>query len=800
MILGPGDTPDLARMGGKAFALAQLGSDFPVPPWRVVPPESDDFESPGLFSDLGPGPYAVRSSAVEEDAGAHSFAGQLQSFLDVPAAEVAGRIRAVRDSAHSDSALAYRRLHRLPGAPSVPAVLVQQMVPADFAGTAFSVDPIDGRRVAINAVRGLADQLASGAVDGDTYRLDREGGPVPARAVGAGSLLPDDLQKAVADLALRAEARFGRPQDIEWAIAQGRLYLLQSRPITALEDATLWDNSNIVESYSGPTLPLTFSFARHAYAGVYRAFCRLLGVPARAIDDNAAAFDNMLGCIDGHVYYNLLHWYRTLALLPGFAVNRRFMEQMMGVSAALPREVADRLAPKAGGLAARLRLGWSALRLLAHAIRLPRTIARFQLRLDAALEACPPTGDLPTLAARYRGLEAMLLRRWDAPLINDFLCMIAFGASRALLRRWCGSDELHNELMIGQGDIVSAEPSRRIARMADMVRGDPSLVAMLRAGDTGAIGARPDLQQAIADYLLRFGDRCTEELKLESVTLDDDPTPLLLAIGHYAARPPAGPSPARPDLARSLAGHPLRRMVARRVLAWAGARVRDRENLRLQRTRVFGRVRRIFLEIGRHFARAGVLARARDIFYLEVGEVLGLIEGAWSLGEPQALVALRRAAAPAQSPPNRFWTHGAACLSRREDVAAGVEIREHGGGSANHGDDRRDDRRRQGLGCCPGHVRATVRVIRDPRRQSLLSGEILVARHTDPGWIALFSNAAGILVERGSLLSHSAIVARELGIPAVVGVAGLLDWLRTGDVVELDGRTGSVVRVHDASP
>jgi pyruvate,water dikinase len=462
------------------------------------------------------------------------------------------------------------------------------------------------------------------------------------------------------------------------------------------------------------------------------------------------------------------------------------MEQMMGVSSALPSEVADRLAPKPGGALAWMHLAWSLGRLIAHAIRLPGTIAAFQQRLDAALANCAPSGDLKTLANRYRELELSLLDRWDAPLINDFLCMIAFGASRALLRRWCGNDELHNELMIGQGNIISAEPARRIRRMAAMLGDDPAGVAALRAGDVLAAEARPKLHAAIVDYLQLFGDRCTQELKLESLTLDDDPTPLLQAIGHAAGHLAVASSSSKNSLQRALAGHPLRLAIAAWMVGWAKARVRDRENLRLQRTRVFGRVRRIFLEIGRRMCDAGLLGQPRDIFFLEVGEVLGLIEGTATLDDPNALVALRRDRVPNPSPPNRFWTYGAVCHSRRQSVDTPAPI---------------DGDRRQGLGCCPGIVRAPVRVIVDPRRESLKSGEILVARHTDPGWIALFSGAAGVVVERGSLLSHSAIVAREMAIPAVVAVPGLLDWLKTGDLVELNGRAGTVVKLsHETQP
>src|SRR5207302_10774316 len=156
-------------------------------------------------------------------------------------------------------------------------------------------------------------------------------------------VLTDEQAAAAAALARQSGRRFGRPQDVEWAVEGGKLYLLQSRPITSLNAVAdpdgvvnIWDNSNIAESYNGVTTPLTFSFARRAYEEVYRQFCRILRVPGAQVEASADVFRHMLGLVRGRVYYNLLNWYRLLSLLPGFKANRRFMEQMMGVKEGLP--------------------------------------------------------------------------------------------------------------------------------------------------------------------------------------------------------------------------------------------------------------------------------------------------------------------------------------------------------------------------------------------------------------------------------------------------------------------------------
>ncbi len=194
---------------------------------------------------------------------------------------------------------------------------------------------------------GIGEDLVSGKRDADTWQVDRTNTIVLRAITGAAASLTDREVTAVATLARDASRHFGRPQDIEWAIAEsGTLHLLQSRPITTLAHAAdpdaelaIWDNSNIVESYSGVTTPLTFSFASEIYQGVYRQFCRLMGVPDRVVAEEDDTFRNMLGLIRGRLYYNLLNWYRVLALLPGFTVNRKFMEQMMGVRESLPESI-----------------------------------------------------------------------------------------------------------------------------------------------------------------------------------------------------------------------------------------------------------------------------------------------------------------------------------------------------------------------------------------------------------------------------------------------------------------------------
>jgi pyruvate,water dikinase len=858
------------EVGGKAAALAELSrAGAPIPPWFVVAPAAflasmdgrrlGSLESACLKSDAGAAKkaleglrlepvveeelqaalaeaawvgklVAVRSSAPEEDGRNLSFAGQLDSFLDVPRAEVAGRIVDVWRSSFSERLLEYRRRHGLSTDLTAPAVIVQQMVAAEIAGVAYSADPVSGRRgiAVICSAPGTGDRVVSGACDADTYRVSREARVVSWSLAGATPSLSDRRAREVATLARRCERFFKIPQDIEWAYSgDERLWLLQSRPITGISHLpdpdgsyARWDNSNIAESYSGVTTPLTFSFASHAYRSVYRQLCRLLGVPEDELSRHDETFGRMIGLIRGRIFYNLVSWYELLALAPGFASNRTFMEQMMGVREGLPDHIVASMPILTwrGRWRDRYRLVRTALQLVQAYVRLPAAVELFTARTEQALsdsdqelESLRPD----ELVACYRELERRLLTHWDAPLINDLFTMIWFGLLRKLCATWCddSSGAYAAALIARDGAIVSAEPAKRVRRMAGIAAGHPGLTSALVSGSleefNEAMAAVPEFEREFTEYLHRFADRCLEELKLESPTLLDDPLPLLRSIGLLAASLGAGDPPdsvhsetMTGDYRRTeadyrvrvrLAHQPVRRLAFLWTLRQTRTLVRNRENLRFLRTRVFGRVRHLFVELGNRFYAYGLLERPSDIFYLEVEEALGLVSGTATTSDLKGLVAVRKAEYARyrdemESPPDSFETYGMVITDGH--LRSGAASRPHEAGL-------RDDTSGvlKGTGCCPGTVSGAARVVTDPRSESVRPGEILVAERTDPGWVLLFASAAGLVVEHGSLLSHSAIVARELGIPAVVSAPGAARWLQTGDWIRLDGSSGIITRI-----
>ena len=840
----PHNTPDtLAHLGGKGYALARLSeAGFPVPEWFAITPafhrggaidaasirdyrfSSEDLDSiQQAITKLGGDSFAVRSSAIDEDGAQTSFAGQLDSFLEVPPDEVPERIKQVWSSIFSQHLAAYRAENNLAASGELPAVIVQRMVAADAAGVAFSADVVTGRwSVAlVNAVHGLGEKLVSGETDADGWQIDRDGQVIDRQPADPETppALEDSQAIEVARLARRCEIHFGCPQDIEWAIEKGQLRLLQSRPITTLHrladpDGALniWDNSNIAESYGGVTTPLTYSFAHYIYKVVYQQFCRIMHVPESVLADNRSIFNSMLGLIRGRVYYNLMSWYRMLALLPGFRFNRKFMEQMMGVRESLPQAVLAEL--EDDRLGARIkdagRLAWALVGLLRAQWRLPSMIRKFYRHFDATLKSNPRPLEAmrpDELCAHFHTLEEQLLNRWNAPLVNDFFAMIYFGVLRSLTEKWCDDTDgtLQNGLLCGTGQIISAEPAKRIQQMAKIASDDPEWTHLLCEAGAGEIRRRMPEHPAFAGeynaYLDRFADRCLNELKLESATLLDDPLPLLRSIGNLARRIRDHQVQAHDIEARlredseaqvraKLLGQWLRRPIFNYVLKNARRRVRDRENLRFERTRLFGRIRAIFLECGKRLAAMGALEQPRDIFYLEIYEIIGFIEGTGSTTDLKALARVRQNeyTRHAETPPpaDRFETRGSVHIGNRFEATQAAKSEDLGAEGL------------KGIGCCPGLVSGRARVVTDPSDAHILNGEILVAEQTDPGWITLFPAAAGVLVERGSLLSHSAIVSREMGIPAIVSIRGLLDQIQTGDWLEFDGQTG-IIRKTEGS-
>lgn len=842
---------------------------------------------------------AVRSSAADEDAEAGSQAGLYESYLGLRTrAQVLDAIRRCWASGFSARAMQSRAERGLFLCDATMAVIVQVMVLSAQSGVAFSRHPLKPmhvpRLVLVEAVFGLGEGLVQGTIPADRYEIaertcdetaDSAGAAgvatlaVVSRAVAskAQAVLPDEsgvrlvdrpaeqqrmaaLSDAeavrVAQTVLVLERALGTPQDLEWALnGDGQLFALQTRRIVTLPPnaffglpyspvlgsrAVLWDNSNIVESYSGVTTPLTFSFASRAYHVVYTCALRVAGVPDSVVRACEPYLSNMLGLVRGRVYYNLLNWYRCLACVPIGNSRARFMETMMGVRQRLDPELEarvgaiDKAVPKYS-IVRRLLVLWRTLRAV---WRIDTLAADFMRDFDAFFESARHVDfsamDLVAQMAYARRLESEVLAHWDTPIINDTYVMLFFGLLKKLVDERMGQTtttgatrddraaSLQNDLLCGQGDVQSTEPTKALMRIAARVDADARLrdwliahgaevLACVRRARARRYPATDDGREwcanRIADYLDQFGFRCPDELKLEAPTYEDDPALVIDFIASYVRTQKYSieamedrERAIRTDAERVVATWPgrVRRYLFFWVLSHARRGVRHRENLRFARTKLFAIYRRLFRAVGANLVALGLLAARDDVFMLTLDELYALADGRSVSHQLSGVVAVRRREFEqfrrGAAPPQRLLMHGACGpYMLYPHVLDNLDLLRDADADAGDG-----ARTLRGIPCCPGVVQGVVRVVRSMDEARGLNGEILVTERTDPGWVPLYPLCSGLLIERGSLLSHSAVVARELGLPTIVGISGgLLEQLRTGMRVHVDAGAGIVRLLGD---
>lgn len=762
---------------------------------------------------------AVRSSGVAEDSSERSFAGQMDTFLHVRRESLEAHVLECFASAWSPRALLYRALD---GArePVTLAVVVQRMVESRVSGVLFTADPTtgDARRAVISAGLGLGEGVVADKVETDTFVADLatgavlerrvsdkkgrivrdargEGTTLEAIAVSAPALTDDEVARLVA-AGREIAAREGAPQDIEWALdAAGALHVLQTRPITTLGGrVSVFDSSNIVESYPGISLPLTFSFARAAYEATFRESSRTFGVPESVLVANHHVHAHLIALIEGRVYYDLLHFYRLFQLVPGFDGVLPAWEKALGLEPGMvPRAPAPTLLTrvyKARILARAVSLFFS----LARDVE--GFLARFRALHDDFRARDLGKLDPHELLVLHERLARELLGPYSISVVNDFFAQQLHELVAKLIARWRLGDPaaLRNDLFCGEKGMESVEPVRSALAIAAAIRGSESARASLEREDAwSALRADEGLRALLDRHVRDFGDRTLEELKLETPPLDEDPRFLVSTLRNLVLggqeiasmedRERAIRDAAEAKVRTALRWHPVRRAIFAFFLERARRSVRFRENLRLARSRAFGIVKRIFSAIGRDLARRKVIAHARDVFHLTTDEVTGAVRGSGVTRDLAALVAQRKReyeGYASRALPARIVTRGAVLATRIETprpATAGAL---------------------KGTGCSPGIVRGRAKVVRRPDPDLRVQGEILVAPMTDPGWVFLMVAAKGLVVERGSILSHTAIIGRELGIPTVVGVKDATSVIQDGEEIEVDGTSGYVGRPKSA--
>ncbi|MFE4196864.1 PEP/pyruvate-binding domain-containing protein [Paenarthrobacter sp. NPDC056912] len=809
----------------------------------------------GAYQRLGNNvPVAVRSSATAEDLPFASFAGQQDTFLNMVGVDsVLDAVGRCWASLWTDRAVSYRTTNGIDHSAVALAVVVQEMVDSATAGVMFTANPVTGKRheTVIDASPGLGEAVVSGAVNPDQYVVDTSSGAILKRTTGdhqveirslAGGgterierfshhpdgndrgidggpqpCLRDDQVRALAALGSRVEEHYGAPQDTEWAIDDaGKLWLTQARPIT-----TLYPQTTRRPRSPGEHAFLNFSLAQ----GLTRPLTPMGLAGIRLIAScvaRTAAFDVPDPRSGPSPYYEagqriFFDFTAVLRSRVGRAIVPRVFDVMEARSAMLMRGLFDdprftvtiktplKLIRHVGAVAVKYRVPETVF----VALFRPDAALKRVERLSAELREALTVPMAATAHQRIYHVQRILGEEVFATLPRVFpFPALGFGML-ALVGRLLGdqapSDELQTVIR-GLPNNVTTEMDLALWALASDIRKVPDAVAAL-AGQTAAELANqyrdgqlpPVAQSGVDSFLSVYGQRAVAEIDLGMPRWSDDPTHILGVVANYLRLEQGADAPdqqfekaAREAdeqvarlVARARAKSPLHAAIVRTALdrtrRFAGMRELPKYNLVLG----LAAAREQLLLVGDELAASQRIELAEDIFFLDLNEAETALAGA----DLHALVAERRESYAQEL--RRRHIPRVLLSDGTEPEATAVTA----GKPARPGT-------LSGSPASAGLVTAPARVIMDPVGAHLEPGEILVAPSTDPGWTPLFLTAGGLVMEMGGPNSHGAVVAREYGIPAVVGVPDATIRISTGQHITVDGAAGTVMTesAGDAAP
>lgn len=776
--------------------------------------------------------YAVRSSATAEDLPHASFAGQQDTYLNVRGTDqLLEHVKRCWISLFTDRAILYRTQNGFDHRDVLLAVVVQRMVMPDVSGILFTADPVSGHRqiATIDASYGLGEALVSGIVSADLYKVDKrtmqeidatiaekelairplpEGGTEQVKLVEperSARVLTREQSQTLAALGRRIEAHYGKPQDIEWTLANGEFNVVQSRPITSL--------------FPIPQ-PSLVKDAPHLYFSFGHAQVMTDPMPplARSIWQLALPFGKPPGTEEAYNPY--------LASAGG----RLYIDPMPLLNRALPRRIVPKLLENADPLIAqtvkevlaRPEFDYTALdrrekadlRAVLHWVRpiLANVIANLVWRRpEGRATEMDEWSDRfeEAMTARFANAQSSTARvaaartvigQFMGQVIRHMLPTLAAGMlARALLIRVVGKQtnlEEINAVLRGLVGNVTTEMDLRVGDLADVARQSPAVVAHLSSqSPTTALTTLDEVEggsafmAALDQFMADYGMRGPSEIDISRLRWRDDPTPLLqVIIGNLQhgvsgthrqqhARLAEEGEAAAERLAsaanRGLLG-PLRSRVIRRLTRVVRHLLPVREHPKFLLIRVLGTVRTAMMDAATELVNEGRLDKVDDIWYLdliELGEVLRNPSD-----DPRPRVAARKAEHA------RFWSLTPPRVITSDGEIPVVHL-------------SRDDLPSGALAGNPvsgGVIEGIAKVVTDPTSEIVSPGEILVAPFTDPGWTPLFINAAGLVMEVGGLMTHGSVVAREYGIPAVVGVLNATSHIQSGERIRVHGDQGYV--------
>lgn len=703
--------------------------------------------------------FSVRSSSCVEDSSENSFAGQFDTFLNVERKDIAERIADCVCSLYNENVLIYMEQAGLDIGMLKMNVIVQRMVNSDVSGIVFTANP-QGilNETVIVAGRGLGENVVSDRIDTTSYYYSLTDNIYYYD--GKENLLSDEKVHEIIEISKKITECICKYADIEFAIEDDKLFILQARPITTVSDENpvLFDNSNIVESYPGLSTPLTVSFVEMVFAGVFKDAGRRLLKNEKELRKQYHILENTVGTSNGRLYYNLNSWYSAIKFLPFSKKIIGVWQELVGVKYKEYDESENKINPI---VKASVYFN-TAYELINTPKNMKKLNERFIEIKNYVYRRFREDMSAKEILELFDKIQNQLLSCWGITLLNDTYAFIFTGLLKAHLKnKHKNHEEIANSYISGISNIESMKPVKEMIS-----------IALEKDSMTPE-----EYRRRTAEYIDVYGDRCLEELKLETETFRTNPELFHKKISEFAddkekLLPLLGEQ--KQDKAFDIKHDPITKFLSKRCMLGIG----NREIQRLNRSRIFGMVREAVLRLGRIYADEGYIEEKRDVFYLTLDEVYSLADTACDMKE----TVLNR-----KKKYEMFALLPAYSRIVFSDKAFDKNHRNINMTSVHCGKDEM-----VGVPCSNGVVEGEAYVVTDVKKAESVKDKILITKMTDPGWVFLLAEAKGVVSEKGSLLSHTAIISRELGIPAVVGIDNLMSTVKTGDIVRIDGATGVV--------
>ena len=736
---------------------------FPVPRFILV---SENEEVDLSFSERDC--FAVRSNFSSEDSGEHSFAGQFLTRLNVKREKVKEAVQEVFASYagsldYKEKANRGKTEYYLKEQGKAETVLIQEMLFPEKSGVLFTKNPkgILSEMVVVLG-QGLGDKVVEDQENVLTYHYF-PGECLYQEGQGTGLALKEEELKTLLTLGERIEQLFQKPMDIEFAIEKGKLYILQAREITTLDmhlPVRILDNSNISESFPGICLPLSESFAGEMYSGIFTSLGRrFLGKKVSSYEE---LFQRMVGGFSGRMYYEISSWYDILRLLP---FSRKIIPVWQGMLGVSNEEIS--FSRKKPGFFLKCRIALLFCYYFFVSQRKMQELDRFfQERYASYSKRVDEEEDAKALYRIFLEMKEDLLREWDITLIND---MVSFISTH----------------LYGKKTAFSLETMKPVR----------ALSALKRVAEKYGLDSE-EYRREKQSYISAYGDRIEGELKLETRTYRTDEE----LLDRWILDSLETDSVEKDCEETSCSERPSEQKQRKSFLyRLAESSCNNREISRLHRTRCFGLMRRIVDKIGEKTI-------GFDVYYLILDELKEFLFSGKDFSlkiarekelrkayERLPVLSRVKLLGKVDRDPLAGEIRVLSCESfKGKSEKSRVPFSEEPKKVASKGKTESTPRVFFGRGVSKGIFRGEVLKIKSLQelRATEAKGKILLSYSTDPGWFPYLDMAEGLITERGSLLSHSAILARELEKPAVVNIPKIMEELQSGDIVEIDGDLG----------